>query len=203
MIVYKYDIQTKEFIQELEINEAYGINLPFTTTIKPLAKKDGFAICFNGTKWECIEDNRNTVVYNKETKQESRIDYLGKIKDDVTTLKPEQFDKWDYKTNKWVCDEALKNEFRIQQIDNKVESIITKPYPIYKQLNIRGLLNPYTIHDIEVMDMFIDSVRSIGKEAKSTGKTVDEINWGGLDEYTSHDEISKDTIIQIREKLGL
>ena len=102
MIVYKYDTQTKEFLEELEINEAYGTNLPFTATIKPLAKKEGFAVCFNGTKWEYVEDNRNTVVYNKETNQESKIDYLGKIKDDVTTSKPEQFDKWDYKTNSWV-----------------------------------------------------------------------------------------------------
>ena len=113
MKVYKYDIETKEFIQELEINEAYGTNLPFTTTIKPLAKKDGFAICFNGTKWEYIEDNRNTVVYNKETKQESKIDYLGKIKDDVTTLKPEQFDKWDYETNSWIEDIEAKNRYEI------------------------------------------------------------------------------------------
>ena len=42
--IYRYDITTKEFLQELEINEAYGTNLPFTTTVKPLAKKDGFAI---------------------------------------------------------------------------------------------------------------------------------------------------------------
>lgn len=107
------------------------------------------------------------------------------------------FEKVDWRTQEEIED------LRIISIDNKVESIITKPYPIYKQLNIRGLLSPYTIQDIEIMDMFIDSVRSIGKEAKSTGKTVDEINWGGLDEYTSHDEISKDVIIQIREKLGL
>ena len=67
MKIYKYDIQTKEFLEDLEINEAYGTNLPFTTIIKPLAKKDGFAICFNGTKWEHIEDNRNKTVYIKAT----------------------------------------------------------------------------------------------------------------------------------------
>ena len=111
--IYRYDITTKEFIQELEINEAYGTNLPFTTTVKPLAKKEGFAICFNGTKWEYIEDNRNTTVYNKGTKQESKIDYLGKIKEDVTTLKPEQFDKWDYETNSWVEDIEAKRRYEI------------------------------------------------------------------------------------------
>ena len=131
--IYRYDITTKEFIQELEINEAYGTNLPFTTTIKPLAKKEGFAICFNGTKWEYVEDNRNTVVYNKETKQESKIDYLGKINDDVTTLKPEQFDKWDYKTNSWVCDEVEKENNRVQNINSYTHSFITNKYPLEKQ----------------------------------------------------------------------
>ena len=133
MIVYKHDTQTKEFIQELEINEAYGINLPFTTTVKPLAKKEGFAICFNDTKWEHIEDNRNTVVYNKETKQESRIDYLGKIKEDVTTLKPEQFDIWEHSTNKWDCDEVEKEKSRVQNINSYTQSFITKKYPLEKQ----------------------------------------------------------------------
>lgn len=115
MIIYKYDITTKELIQELEINEAYGTNLPFTTSNKPLTKKDGFAICFNGIKWEYVEDNRNTTVYNKETKEESKIDYLGKIKDDVTTLKPEQFDKWDYETNNWIEDVNLKKQYEYNQ----------------------------------------------------------------------------------------
>lgn len=129
MIVYKYDVQTKEFLQDLEINEAYGTNLPFTTTVKPLTKKDGFAVCFNGTKWEYIEDNRNTVVYNKETKQESKIDYLGVIKEDVTTLKPEQFDKLDYKTNQWVLDSNSKKayeqaQFRVERNQLLIEADI-------------------------------------------------------------------------------
>lgn len=114
MIVYKYDTETKEFIQELEINEAYGINLPFTTTVAPLEPKVDFAICFNGTKWEYVEDNRNTVAYNKETKQESKIDYLGKIKDDVTTLKPEQFDIWDYDNNVWILDLVAKDKYELE-----------------------------------------------------------------------------------------
>jgi hypothetical protein len=133
MIVYKYDTQTKEFIQELEINEAYGTNLPFTTEIKPLSKKDGFTVCFNGTKWEYVEDNRNKAVYSKETKQESKVSYLGKIKDDVTTFKPEQFDTWDYKTNSWVCDEVEKEKARVQSINSYTQSFITKKYPLEKQ----------------------------------------------------------------------
>ena len=109
--IYKYDIQTKEFIEELEINEAYGINLPFTTTAKPLAKKEGFAVCFNGTKWEYIEDNRDNTVYVKDTKQELKVDYLGKIKDEHTLLVPKQFDKWDEISKNWIEDIELKKEY--------------------------------------------------------------------------------------------
>ena len=111
MKIYKYDIQTEEFIQEFEINEAYGTNLPFTTTVKPLAKKDGFAICFNGTKWEYVEDNRDKTVYSKITKEELKVDYLGKIKDEHTLLVPNQFDKWDEVTKGWIEDIELKKEY--------------------------------------------------------------------------------------------
>ena len=112
--IYRYDIETKEFLQELEINEAYGTNLPFTTTDKPLTKKDGFAVCFNGTKWELVEDNRYKTVYVKDTKQELKVDYLGKIKDEHTLLDPKQFDKWDYSQSKWVEDLEEKENFELQ-----------------------------------------------------------------------------------------
>ena len=111
MKIYKYDIQTKEFIQELEINEAYGTNLPFTTTIKPLAKKEGFAVCFNGTKLEYVEDNRNKTIYVKATKEELKVDYLGKIKDEHTLLIPKEFDEWDEISKNWIEDMELKKEY--------------------------------------------------------------------------------------------
>ncbi|MDN5069533.1 hypothetical protein O8C76_00645 [Aliarcobacter butzleri] len=112
MIVYKYDTQTKEFIEELRINEAYGTNLPFTTTVKPLAKKEGFAVCFNGTKWELVEDNRNKTIYVKEDVTKIlKVDYLGKIKDEHTLLIPKQFDKWNEVSKSWVEDDTLKKEY--------------------------------------------------------------------------------------------
>ena len=172
MIVYKYDTQTKEFMQELEINEAYGTNLPFTTTIKPLNKKDGFAVCFNGTKWEYIQDNRNTVVYNKETKQELRIDYLGKIKDDVTTLKPEQFDKWDYSSNGWVCDEVEKENDRVQNINSCTQSIITKKYPLEKQSSAN--LGIYGDEYKNEMILFISNCITLSNEAISNGTSFED-----------------------------
>ena len=177
MKIYKYDTQTKEFMQELEISEAYGTNLPFTTAVKPLAKKDGFAICFNGTKWEYIEDNRNKTVYVKDTKQELKVDYLGKIKDEHTLLIPKQFDEWDYAQNKWVVNEAKADEFRIQQIESKCNKAIEEIYPIYKQVNITNLLTPYTEEDREIMKAFIDSKRAICHKAIADGTNPEDVDF--------------------------
>ena len=176
MIVYKYDTQTKEFIQELEINEAYGTNLPFTTEIKPLTKKDGFAICFNGTKWEHKEDNRNKTIYVKDTKEELKVDYLGKIKDEHTFFIPKEFDEWDYSQNKWIEDEVESEKDRIQKIEYKCNRAIEDVYPIYKQINITNLLTPYTEEDRDVMKAFIDNKRATCHQAIDDGTKAEDIN---------------------------
>ena len=177
MKIYKYDTQIKEFIQELEINEAYGTNLPFATTIKPLTKKDGFAICFNDTKWEYVEDNRDKTVYVKDTKEELKIDYLGKIKDEHTLLIPKQFDEWDYTQNKWVENIEKKETQRIQQIESKCNQAIEAIYPIYKQINITNLLTPYTEEDRETMKVFIDSKRAICHKAIVDGTKAEDVDF--------------------------
>ena len=170
--IYRYDITTKEFIQELKINEYYGTNLPFTTTVKPLTKKEGFAVCFNGTKWEYVEDFRNTVVYNKEAKQESKIDYLGKIKEDVTTLKPEQFDKWDYKTNSWICNEVEKENERVQNINFYTQSFIYSKYPQPKQSSAN--LGVYDEAYKNEMVVFIKRIVDLSNEAIANGTSFEE-----------------------------
>ena len=177
MKIYKYDTQTKEFLQELEINEAYGTNLPFTTTLKPLAKKDGFAVCFNGTKWEYVEDNRNKTIYVKDTKQELKVDYLGEIKDEHTLLIPSQFDEWDYTQNKWVENIEKKETQRIQEIESKCNRAIESVYPIYKQINITNLLTPYTEEDRDVMKAFIDSKRAICHKAIADGTKAEDVDF--------------------------
>ena len=172
MTVYKYNTETKEFLEELRINEAYGTNLPFTTTVKPLAKKEGFAICFNGTKWEYIEDNRDKTVYVKDTKQELKVDYLGKIKDDVTTLQPKQFDKWDNETNKWVCDDIEKENSRVQNINSYTQSFITKKYPLEKQSSAN--LGIYGEEYKTEMISFISNCITLSNEAIANGISLED-----------------------------
>ena len=102
--------------------------LPAFSTIKePLFSKDGFAVCFDTLKqmWEYKEDNRNKTVYSTVDKTESKVDYLGVIKDGFTLLKPNEFDKWI--TDKWIEDIDAKNEseklLRIAVIDSRFKEI--------------------------------------------------------------------------------
>ena len=177
MKVYKYDIQTKEFLEEFEINEAYGTNLPFTTTAKSLAKKDGFAICFDGTKWEYIEDNRDKTVYVKATKEELEVDCIGTIKDEHTLLIPKEFDEWNYTQNRWIENIEKKETQRIQQIEDKCNQSIEAIYPIYRQINITNLLTPYTEEDRDIMKAFIDSKRAICHKAIADGTKAEDVDY--------------------------
>lgn len=118
MKVYNYTADTKEFYLEEEARlsplEKNVYLIPANaTTIKPKATKSGFTQCFNETsqKWEYVEDNRDKTAYSKTTKEESKVDYLGAIKDEHTFLEPKQFDKWDEDTQSWIEDEALKKEY--------------------------------------------------------------------------------------------
>lgn len=172
MKVYKYDIETKEFLQELEINEAYGNNLPFTTTIKPLTKKDGFAICFNNAKWEYIEDNRNRTIYVKDTRGELKVDYLGAIKDEHTLLIPSQFDEWNYTQNRWIENIKKKETQRIQEIKSKAEELILARYSIIWQLN-----HPRVDIQYKSDYDFIDNIRRISNEAEINGTKAEDIQW--------------------------
>ena len=74
-------------------------------------------------------------------------------------------------------------EIRINTINQKANEVIEAKYPLYKQLNIRAKLikdedgSHYTDADIETMDMFIDAVRSIAKQAKANGTPADEVDF--------------------------
>ena len=75
--------------------------------------KEGYCPCEKDGGWYLVEDHRDEIVYNIETKESSKIDYLGPIKTGFTLLIPFQFSKWD--EEKWVLDENEQNAFKIKQ----------------------------------------------------------------------------------------
>ena len=99
-----YNKVTKEFLDSKQLDKAFCTSLPNSTQKEPLPPKENFAICFNEEKdiWEYIEDNRNKIVYSTIDKTESKIDYLGVIKDGFTLNQPKEFDKWNSTT--WEAD---------------------------------------------------------------------------------------------------
>ena len=113
MINYYFDNtnELKPFTHELEANDD---TLPPDNALRIAPEfKDGHWPCEKNGEWIQIEDHRDEIVYNIETKESSKIDYLGPIKTGFTLLIPFQFSKWD--EEKWVLDENEQNAFKIKQ----------------------------------------------------------------------------------------
>ena len=113
MINYYFDNtnELKPFTHELKAN---ADTLPPDNALRKTPEfKEGYWPCEKNGKWILIEDNREKTVYNIETKSAEKIDYLGKIKEGYTPLKPFEFCKWDGK--KWILDEEKKQEFIVKK----------------------------------------------------------------------------------------
>ncbi|MDN4446600.1 tail fiber assembly protein, partial [Citrobacter portucalensis] len=66
------------------------------TDVAPEIEADGFVSVFTGTQWEQREDHRKQTVYRTDNRTPVVVDYIGKIKDGYTLIKPStSFDKWD------------------------------------------------------------------------------------------------------------
>ena len=95
--VYSYDQDTKEYVGSFEYFWAKDTGLAANTTdIAPTAPAQaGYVLVWNGNIWAQEEDHRKEVVYSTENGQEEKVNYLGKIKDGFTTLKPEtEYQVW-------------------------------------------------------------------------------------------------------------
>lgn len=99
MLEYFYDTETKEFTYSAEVftdplesqNAGHDVYMfsADATTLEPLESKDGFAVVFNGTEWEYIEDHRGTIVW-KSYEESMEIRELGLIPDGWSTEQPEK-----------------------------------------------------------------------------------------------------------------
>lgn len=183
MKIYNYNKETKEFTTSEEATknpkEKGKYLIPMcATTIEPIAQKEGFAVCFNekDNTWEYIEDNRGKEVYSTTTKDKSKVDYLGKIKDEYTQLKPSEYDEWI--DGAWVEDIASKEKDRVSTIKAKCGEVIYEVYPQYKQTNISILVDGYTQVDLDTMRAFINDKRAICDKAIADGVALESINWG-------------------------
>ena len=80
--------------------EGTGLAANSTLEIPPEAQ-GGFVCVWNNQAWELKEDHRDKVVYSTLDRSESKVDYIGTVKEGFTLLKPStEFDSWNGTT--WI-----------------------------------------------------------------------------------------------------
>lgn len=113
MINYYFDNTNalKPYTHQLDANDD---TLPPDNALRIAPEfKEGFHPCEKNGTWVLVEDHRDEIVFDIETKESFKIDYLGEIKEAFTSLEPFQFSKWNGK--KWVLDEDEQNAFKVKQ----------------------------------------------------------------------------------------
>jgi hypothetical protein len=116
-----------------------GVHLAsaMATMIAPPNAATGKARMFDQTTktWSYKTDNRGTVVYDKSTKQESVVDYLGDIKDTHTTIKPPST-RHKHVGGNWIYSDSD----RLRHIQNDLMSAIDEVHinAIYQALGFKG-----------------------------------------------------------------
>ena len=113
MINYYFDNtnELKPYTHQLKAN---GDTLAPDNALRVEPKfKEGYWPCEKDGGWYLVEDHRGKTVYNIDTKESDKVDYLGEIKEGFTPLEPFQFSKWNGK--KWVLDEDEQKAFKIKQ----------------------------------------------------------------------------------------
>jgi len=124
MINYYFDNTNalKPYTHQLDANDD---TLPPDNALRIAPEfKEGFHPCEKNGTWVQVSDHRDKTVYNTETKESAKVDYLGPIKTGFTLLKPFQFSKWD--EEKWVLDEDEQNAFKIKQNKSLKNSLLNE-----------------------------------------------------------------------------
>ena len=93
--VYSFD-QNNVYCGCFEYHWTKGTGLAANSTLEsPLIPQAGFVCVWNNQVWELKEDHRDKVVYSTLDRSESKVDYIGAIKEGFTFLKPiSEFDSW-------------------------------------------------------------------------------------------------------------
>ena len=86
--------------------------------------KEGYWPCEKDGGWHLVSDHRDKTVYNIETQESSKVDYLGPINEGFTLMEPSQFSKWDGK--KWILDEDEQNAFKVKQNKSLKNSLLNE-----------------------------------------------------------------------------
>jgi hypothetical protein len=123
---YCCDVNTREFTEARYeyVVETTGLSAG-SYLDRPSQPPAGYAVVRSqdGKSWEFVEDKRGKVCYNKETRQETTIDYLGPLRDEFTFLKPKtEFDEW--VNDKWQTNLTRQQEHLVRLATSKKQELI-------------------------------------------------------------------------------
>lgn len=156
MEIYNYNPITKEFTTVGEatrnpVNPDNPIVPACATTIKPLNKKDGYAIVWCGNQWNYKKDYRGQIWYNSKTKEMETIDFIGDLPDyyyspDSTIANPPDGDYWVYdkKTDTWIGNVYLYKQYIYSNSTNFWEQKLNTPYEFEKYYYLPQWRDLYT-----------------------------------------------------------
>lgn len=146
MLVYNYDVITKEYLYSLEadIDELETINtghkvyiMPANCTDRrPQADKEGFVQCFdeNSNTWFYVEDHRGQIVYSKEDLSPLEIGTLGALPSGYLSEIPKPKNRYQiWQDGKYTYPNIEELKLIVKQdLDEGYETKIAVPYKVGK-----------------------------------------------------------------------
>lgn len=148
--IYRAHPYTREYIGAAMDNVPYGGSvvgdayldepeIPTTPNVAIIRAPDG-------QSWLHVPDYRGSVVYDKETKQQTEITELGELPDNLTLDVPEtQFDKWNGK--KWVTDKSEQQAHEVAVSESQKQSLLAEAEQEIAMLERKVRLNMATETD--------------------------------------------------------
>ena len=157
-----------------------GIAANGTLEIPPEAQ-EGFVRVWNNQSWELKEDHRDKLVYSKLDRSESKVDYIGSIKEEYTLLKPStEFDLWN--GSEWID----------PRTPAEIETHRLAQFPALKRRQFMRVLvlNGFDLDQIEA---------EINKIPDTQTRQLALIDWKDATEFWRTDE----TLVMVADLLGL
>lgn len=130
LVIYNYDPITKEYTTSSTANKnPLNPNEPIipacATKLKPLNKKEEYAIIWVGNKWEYKEDHRGEAWFNAKTNEIQIVDFIGELPnyfytpDSPIANKPEgEYWQFDQELNEWIGNPILYKNYILNSFPN-------------------------------------------------------------------------------------
>jgi len=124
MNIYNYSQITNEYLSTKEARldpiDQQPMLPAYSTAVTIPTIPTGFAVVFNGTTWDLLEDHRGDTVYDTDTKEQLAYGEIGIIDSQYTTIAPLEFSTWN--GNAWIVDLSLAKSENIKEIDVTAEA---------------------------------------------------------------------------------